>query len=117
MGQKCLFFRAGGASQNGVAMGETTEAGDDVAVLNGIVEHPLAVGVVAQLAEQFNALVLMLQVFAMFQGQVDEPALNRLELYRKVGCDRALGHCQRLSIGGKGARPIAKQVAGKLIQQ
>ena len=108
-----LFLRGRRAAEAGVAVREAAEAGDDVAVNNGVVE-PLRV---AERLEQGEGPLLIVHVLGVLEGQVEEGAQALLDLEVEARVDGATGDGKRQGIGGEGMGRAAIEIAWELVEQ
>ena len=70
-----------------------------------------------QLLHQAQAQLLVRQVFAMFQRQIDEHAFDRPQASIMFLCQRMARGLAGQAVGLKGTAGIPKHIAGKLVQQ
>ncbi len=103
-------------TERGVAVGEAAELVDDIAVAVGVIDGQFAQRL-AEGFEQADRLVLGRQVLGMFERQIDEAALGRMQGQIVTAGDGRAGDRQGLGVGGEGLGRSAVQVAGELIEQ
>ena len=112
-GEEVQFLRRRYPPQHRIAMRETPEAANDVAVQFGKAQ----VFQVAQQLEHRHRALLVLQAFRVFERQVNEGAQLRRQLAVQPILDGAHGVMPRQPVGGKGVRSATETVARELVQQ
>jgi hypothetical protein len=74
-------------------------------------------GLILPLLQQAHALILIPEIFTMFEWQVEEGSCQRRDLLVETAGNGVPGGCKREAIGCERSRGIAKHVPGKLIEQ
>src|SRR4029079_10286073 len=101
------------AAENGVAMRKAAEAFDDVAVLPGVAQ---LLGL-AEIGEQEDASVLVVQLLAVLKGHVEEAPLPRFEFLVEALVDRTLGDGERQMVGRELVGVAPEHVPWELIEE
>src|SRR5262249_8593330 len=101
------------AAERAIAMGKPPEPADDVGMNLGMFDGLL----VARLAAQRDAALLVGQILGVHERQMEEAPLGKRKWPVDPPRDRPLGDRARLGVGRIGARVTPEQVAGKLIEQ
>src|SRR5688572_11175905 len=110
-----LFLRRAAAAEDRVAVGEAAELLDHVAMQDRVAQD-LGIGRAA-LAAKLDRAVLVVEVFAMLERQIEEKALLLvLEMEIEAAVDGPIGDEARLGVGGERTRRAAKHVARELIE-
>lgn len=106
-----VFFGSVGTPQCPVAVRKAAEALDDFQVAIGIIEsYRIAI------LKESDCLPLVIEIFAVLEGQIDEIAFERLQPSIFPTCDELLSKSQSLLVTCEGAWIIAEQVTRKLIE-
>lgn len=98
-------------------MWEPSEPRDHCTVAAGEYGEVREFGLILPLLQQAYALVLIPEVFTMFEWQVEEGSCQRRDLLVETAGEGVPGGCKRGAIGCERSRGIAKHVPGKLIKQ
>ena len=98
MGQEFRLFRRGFAAENLVAVGKAAKTGDDVAVKFRIA-GPLGI---SQPGNECHRLLLIGQILAVLQWQVEEELLGRAQLFDQACLYSLLGNLSRKRIASVG---------------
>lgn len=93
-------------------MRKAPEAGDDVAVTNGVIERDR----IPERAEQGDGAVLILATFGMLERKVKERSLDRPKRMVEASVERPPRDGERLRVARESASSAAVDVARKLIE-
>src|SRR4029077_15905178 len=99
------------AAEDRVAMRESAEAADDVAVLFGAFQ-----ACVVRRAVELDAALLIVRVFRMYERQEEKAAHVLRDVLIVAALERAVGDLTRARIGRIGARVAAEHVARELLE-
>ena len=117
-----LLFRRGVAPEHRVAVGETTEAVHDVAMLARMDDRvpdvlgELAVDARSERLPNAHGLILPLPILGVLEGHVEEHALNRSQELVESALPGAQAARERLGVAGEGRARAAMDVARELIE-
>src|SRR3546814_15984912 len=105
---------AAGAAGDGGAGGEAAEAGDGVAVPLGIEQE---LSTVLQPGHEAHAVLLVLQVIAVLQRQIEEQALADGQRAVETLREGVARNGARVRVAGESAGRAAEDVARHLVEQ
>ena len=102
-------------AERGVAVREAAEALDDLEMRQAVAD---IVRILAARAQEFETAILVVQVLAVLERQVEENALVEIgEFQVEVAIDRPGGDGAGGPVGREGAGGAAKEIARKLVER